>query len=124
MNADGSGLTQITTDGRSSAPAWSPDGSQIVFLRRVNSPRDPLAANRRLRDERRRHESDPLDEDTAFRTSPTWSPDGALILFDQTNYWNRYSSTDLWTMMPDGSNRVELLDTPGIYEFSPDWQAV
>ena len=28
MNADGTGLTQITTDGRSSSPAWSPDGSQ------------------------------------------------------------------------------------------------
>ena len=59
-----------------------------------------------------------------FEYAPTWSPDGSLILFEQTTYWDQYSSTDLWTMAPDGSNRMELLDTPGIYELSPDWQAV
>ena len=47
---------------------------------------------------------------------------GTLILFEQTTYWDQYSSTDLWTIMPDGSNRMELLDSPGVYELSPDWQ--
>jgi len=31
MNADGSGLTQLTTDGHSFDQAWSPDGQHIVF---------------------------------------------------------------------------------------------
>jgi TolB protein len=124
MNADGSGRTQITTDGRSTSPVWSPDGAQIVFVRRVKSPSDPWrqtdvfvmsadGSNRvRLTNSRR------------WEYAPTWSPDGTLILFEQTTYWDEYASTDLWTMMPDGSNRTKLLDTPGVHEYRPDWQAV
>jgi Tol biopolymer transport system component len=123
MNADGSGLTQITTDGRSSAPAWSPDGSQIVFLRSVKSPSDPW----------RQTDVFVMNADGSSRTrltktrrwehAPTWSPDGTLIVFEQTTYWDQYASTDLWTMTPDGSNRLKLLDTPGVYERWPDWQS-
>ena len=123
MNADGSGLTQITTDGRSSSPAWSPDGSQIVFLRRVKSPSDPWQQTDVFVMDANGTNRARLTETRRFEYAPTWSPDGTLILFEQTTYWSQYSSTDLWTMLPDGSNRVELLDTPGVYELSPDWQA-
>ena len=123
MNADGSDLTQITTDGRSSAPAWSPDGSQIVFLRRVKSPSDPWQQTDVFVMNADGTNQTRLTETRRFEYAPTWSPDGTLILFEQTTYWDQYTSTDLWTMMPDGSNRIELLDTPGVYEWSPDWQA-
>jgi TolB protein len=123
MNIDGSGLTQITTDGRSTEPAWSPDGSKIVFIRRVKSPSDPWRqtdvfsmnadGTNRVR----------LTKTRRWENNPAWSPDGTLIVFDQTTYWDQYASTDLWTMMPDGSNRVRLVDTPGVYERWPDWQA-
>ena len=31
MNADGSGVTRLTTTGGVFEPAWSPDGTKIVF---------------------------------------------------------------------------------------------
>ena len=31
VNSDGTGLRQLTTDGASTAPTWSPDGSSIAF---------------------------------------------------------------------------------------------
>ena len=32
INADGSGLRQVTRDGNNTWPAWSPDGSRIAFV--------------------------------------------------------------------------------------------
>ncbi len=123
MNADGSGLTQITTDGRSSAPAWSPDGSQIVFLRRVKSPSDPWRQTDVFAMNADGSNRTRLTKTRRWEYAPTWSPDGTLIVFEQTTYWDEYASTDLWTMTPDGSNRVKLVDTPGVYERWPDWQS-
>ena len=33
MNVDGTGLHRLTTNGRDSFPAWSPDGTHIAFIR-------------------------------------------------------------------------------------------
>jgi Tol biopolymer transport system component len=123
MNADGTGVAQITTDGRSTAPSWSPDGSRIAFVRRVKAPngsgqqRDIFVMNADGTGRKR------LTDGARLEHAPTWSPDGTLIVFERTIYWDPGSSTDLWTIMPDGSNPTELLHTPGVYEQRPDWQA-
>jgi Tol biopolymer transport system component len=79
MNADGSGFTRLTRHRAFSfAPAWSPDGTKIVYAtstggRRLRlyvmnadgSAKQPLTRNRKGTD----------------YTDPQWSPDGATIAF-------------------------------------------
>ena len=72
MNIDGTGLRRLTTNGRDSFPAWSPDGAHIAFIRpykaewRVNTMSSSGAAERRLR------QAPPSGR-------PTWTAAGLLI---------------------------------------------
>ncbi len=47
---------------------------------------------------------------------PAWSPDGGKILF----YSFRSGNLDIWTMNPDGTNLVNLTNSPA-NEFHPSW---
>lgn len=72
MNVDGTGLRRLTTNGRDSFPAWSPDGAHIAFIRpykaewRVNTMSSSGAAERRL------PKAPPSGR-------PSWTPAGLLI---------------------------------------------
>jgi Tol biopolymer transport system component len=72
MNTDGTGLRRLTTNGRDSFPAWSPDGAHIAFIRpfktewRVNTMSSSGAAERRL------PQAPPSGR-------PSWTPAGLLI---------------------------------------------
>jgi hypothetical protein len=72
MNIDGTGLRRLTTNGRDSFPAWSPDGAHIAFIRpfktewRVNTMSSSGAAERRL------PQAPPSGR-------PSWTPAGLLI---------------------------------------------
>jgi Tol biopolymer transport system component len=72
MNVDGTGIRRLTTNGRDSYPAWSPDGSHIAFVRpykaewRINTMSSSGAAERRLR------QAPPSGR-------PSWTPGGLLI---------------------------------------------
>ena len=116
INADGSGLAQITHDGTfHAAPHWSPDGSHIVFTTTTELGPGVIASIRADGSERK------------VLTSPVWdsglvaeyTPDGKHIVFE--------SSLDglvaaLWIMDIDGEHKRRLTDPEleaGPFDVSP-----
>jgi Tol biopolymer transport system component len=76
VNADGSNVRQLTQQGQNqSSPAWSPDGSRIVFL---NTTADTL--NLSLIDVNTGR-IQPLETTMPSKFSPSWSPDGTHIMW-------------------------------------------
>ena len=80
MNADGSDPRQVTSipgGGRyaESDPAWSPDGSEIVFWSYGYGIAVVSAAGGTPR---QIYQIDPAE---AYGAKPVWSPDGSTILF-------------------------------------------
>jgi TolB protein len=118
MNADGSGLTHLTSDDHSFSPAWSSDGSRIAFIRHQG-----WGDNEVFVMDADGSNKDQLTDGRRVEYGPTaWSPDGTLITFHRTVYWDPYSSTDVIAIEPDGSNPTNLTDSPGVWDQGADWQ--
>lgn len=103
MNADGSGLRQLTHDGGyASSPAWSPDGNTIAYARSTVqfNPTDlyvigagggastPIATEWGVSEEQ-----------------PSWSPDGARIAF---TVFDPGGPRSIVSMRLDGTDRIDL----------------
>jgi len=106
INADGTGLTGLTSDSSSgdAYPDWSPDGAKIVFWKRFSVPEESVYT---------------IDADGSGQTfvtqgfTPAWSPDGSRIVFGGG------SSGGVTTANLDGSGATSLGDG-----FEPDWQPI
>ena len=86
MNADGSGLRNISNDPvPDSTPSWSPDGSRILFDSRRQGRTEIYAFNVNTGDLRRLIAA----ETNTLVSSALWSPDGRSIVFNR----NRGGST-------------------------------
>ncbi|MBI4419320.1 MAG: PD40 domain-containing protein [Gemmatimonadetes bacterium] len=114
INADGSGLTNLTANAASYGDAnWSPDGSQIAF-----------ASSRGAGFSIYRMSADGTGvvrlTDGTQDLQPRWSPDGSRIVF------NRYESnnSEIYVMGADGSGLRNLTNRPraddGQASWSPD----
>jgi Tol biopolymer transport system component len=103
VNADGTGLTALTADGKgNNAPAWSPDGSQLVYVSTIygnNSNLVRVAADGT-------HPALLTDTDSPLGNfTPNWSPDGTKIVFSSARGG---SATEIWVMNADATNLTRL----------------
>jgi Tol biopolymer transport system component len=115
MNADGSDVRRLTTDGISSHPDWSPDGRKILFDRG-----DGLAVMN----------ADGTDRHTLIAELGTgaeedgaWSPDSRRIAFSQQRRSSGGSGLSIMNVT-DGSVRLLTNRTPlggHYYDTDPDW---
>ena len=99
MNADDSGLRQVTSGGVESDPSWSPDGHHFVysdggfFIANVDDPAETPKA---------------VPGTTGNDQMPAWSPDGGLIAY--SHYDSGLMARQLAVIRPDGTG-FQPLDT-------------
>jgi Tol biopolymer transport system component len=127
MNADGSSpvpLTKLTGEFTDCLnPAWSPDGSKIVFhTRRALNGTDFISSNGT--DNLWLMNPDGSGQaaltkltasiDHSLNPNPLWSPDGSKIVFvwsgrlDGTDFANDNSTANIWVINADGSGATPL----------------
>lgn len=101
-NEDGSNKTTITNI-NSTAPAWSPDGSRIVFMSNVSGNWDVWTVSPNGGSPER------LTDDPADDGLPVYSPDGSKIAFVS----QRGGQWGIWEMDANGENETKLFDLGG-----------
>jgi Tol biopolymer transport system component len=117
INIDGTNPVQITqlhlpTTTEDSHPAWSPDGTHIVFMRlnTVAEPQWHQAVYVARADGKDIHRITPWALDA---NAPAWSPDGKVILVASHSDAYFPGVGELYTVRPDGS-ALTRIRIPGL----------
>ncbi|NQV07388.1 PD40 domain-containing protein, partial [bacterium] len=99
MDADGGNVRQLTNlPGADTAPAWSPDGTKLVFVSDRHGQYDIFAMNADGTGQTR------LTTDPGQDVTPSWSHDGTSIAFSS----DRDGDFELFVMEIDGTNQTQI----------------
>src|SRR5437867_2010009 len=113
MNADGTGVTRLTTStSDDSSPAWSPDGSKIAFQTNRDSFSNPEIYVMNVDGSGQTR----LTVNTFSDLTPAWSPNGTKIAFST----NRDGNFEIYTMNADGTGATRLTSNPAL-DANPTW---
>jgi TolB protein len=113
MNMDGADLGMLTTgEGDVANPSWRPDGQMIAFA--WTRGYEIGGFNIFIMDIAQRAPIQ-LTHGTGRNENPWWAPDGNHLVFSS----KRGSTTQLYTMLADGTN-VQQLTTQG-NNIQPVW---
>ena len=119
MNADGTGRVQLTNnlveEVEERAPAWSPDGTRILFVWRIGPPGptgiptfEICVMNADGSNLTR------LTDNAVADLTPTWSTDGQKITFHRSVA----GLAQLFVMNADGTGQTQLTSPPGQNAFA------
>jgi TolB protein len=107
----GESIINLTNDSAPDiAPAWSPDGTQVVFASRRSQNWDLFLMHADGRDIRR------LTDDPSYDSDPTFSPDGARVAFTSS----RAGNLDIY-VLDLASGVVEQLTNAPAADYGPAW---
>jgi TolB protein len=119
--ADGSNAVDITNtpDVDEGQPAWSPDGTRLVFARRDNATLGDIWTM----DADGQNQVDLTNSEFVDEFQPDWSIDGSTIVYGM--YDNVLSQFQLWHMSTDGTGQQVIVGGEAIGDtlephFSPD----
>lgn len=115
MGSDGTNIVQVTDQGYAVSPSWSPSGQFLAFAwMRHYGPGAPGAQDIYLMDVTTKKWVQ-LTHDGGRNDFPAWSPDNRHIVFQS----NRSGSTQIWTMLANGTDQKQLTTSGSNSE--PDW---
>jgi len=112
INPDGSGTRQLTHDGASSSPDWSPAHRQIAYTSRQNDVADIYVMNVDGSGVRQITRDNGTDNDY-----PSWSPDSQQIAFVS----NVSGKSDIWVVSASGGKARQLTRDAAADAQSPAW---
>jgi dipeptidyl aminopeptidase/acylaminoacyl peptidase len=119
MRTDGTGRRQLTSGAApASEPAWSPDGTHVVYVSRADATAHPNLFVVDVRTGRSHQVTHGRVDWTTVAPTPSFSADGRTILFTATGHHGDW--VGLWTVAASGDRAQLLLPRAGFGVFSPD----
>jgi Tol biopolymer transport system component len=111
IHPDGTNLSRLTIHEHDTAPAVSPDGSQVAFMSNSSGNWEIYVVDAGKPASEDGQEPIRLTRNPAQDGVPAWSPDGQWLAFVS----DREGSWALWVMRPNGSAQQKLLELGGSF---------